>query len=169
MILLILGLLISFILVGGFLAEARQRRRTTDVFRLYLNGLRREPAQRLRIEEVPTTTALVSRGVRAAAEGRDREKALGDLDIVARRALARLSIGIRVGPILGLAGTLIPLGPALLALSSGDTETLATKLVVAFSTSVVGLFISGLCYVMHSFRKGWYAQDLLDVEYLFGV
>lgn len=169
MILLLLGLLYAFVLLGGFLSESHSRQRCASPFRDHLNSLRCSADERLNTKIDSATPALVTRGIRQSATGLDKEKCLGDLEIVARRALARLTIGIRVGPILGLAGTLIPLGPALMALSAGDTETLSQKLVVAFSTSVVGLFISGLCYVMHSFRKSWYSQDLLDIQYLFGV
>ncbi len=169
MILLLLGLLYAFVLLGGFLSEARSRRHCSKAFRNQLNSLRCPPGERIHVKLDSATPALVTRGLHQHATGLDKEKCLGDLEIVARRALARLTIGIRVAPILGLAGTLIPLGPALMALSAGDTETLSQKLVVAFSTSVVGLFISGLCYVMHSFRKSWYSQDLLDIQYLFGV
>lgn len=41
----------------------------------------------------------------------------------------------QLGPILGLLGTLIPLGPGLAALGSGDIVTLAEALTVAFDTT----------------------------------
>ena len=166
MILLLLGLLWSFVLAGGFLAEAWGRVRGREDYRSFIDALSSQGGSH-ETEAVRGAPHLVKRALEAMKQGQDPEKTLGDLEIVARRALGKLSIGIRVGPILGLAGTLIPLGPALVALSAGDTQTLSEKLVVAFSTSVVGLFISGLCYVMHNFRRSWYAQDLHDVDYLF--
>lgn len=55
---------------------------------------------------------------------------------------------VRLGPCLGLAGTLIPLGPGLLALSQGDLSRLSAQLVLAFSTTVIGLLVGGVCYVV---------------------
>ena len=75
-------------------------------------------------------------------------------------------LGIRLGPILGLAGTLIPLGPALVALSTGDVATLSSRLVVAFTTTVLGLLIGGTCFAMHAIRRQWYMQDLNDIEFI---
>ena len=74
---------------------------------------------------------------------------------------------MRVGPLLGLMGTLIPLGPALMSLASGDIQTLSKNLVVAFTTTVLGLFVGGVCFAMSLARRRWYAQDIADIEYLY--
>ncbi|MEZ6045251.1 MAG: MotA/TolQ/ExbB proton channel family protein [Planctomycetaceae bacterium] len=89
-----------------------------------------------------------------------------DLEIDAAGRLARMSFGIRVGPILGLMGTLIPLSPALIGLSTGKIDQLAQNLVVAFSTTVMGLFVAGLCYGIWLMRRQWYARDLARIEHL---
>ena len=67
---------------------------------------------------------------------------------------------VRVGPILGLLGTLIPLGPGLAALGSGDIVTLAE----AFDTTVTGLVIGALAYLVSKFKKQWYESDLIVLE-----
>ncbi|NQT17803.1 MAG: MotA/TolQ/ExbB proton channel family protein [Planctomycetes bacterium] len=92
------------------------------------------------------------------------EKVLDDLQLEAERLLARLNLGIRLGPMFGLAGTLIPLGPALTALSAGDFGTLSMNLVVAFTTTVLGLIVGGVCFAIHAVRRVWYMQDLNDIE-----
>ena len=71
---------------------------------------------------------------------------------------------VRVGPVLGLLGTLIPLGPGLSALGSGQIATLAEALTIAFDTTVVGLTISSLCYVVSKYKKQWYETDLTTTE-----
>jgi biopolymer transport protein ExbB/TolQ len=67
---------------------------------------------------------------------------------------------------LGLMGTLIPLGPALVALSQGDVVQLAHNLMIAFATTVVGLFASSVAYILTQIRKRWYWQDMADIDYI---
>jgi biopolymer transport protein ExbB/TolQ len=71
-----------------------------------------------------------------------------------------------IGPMLGLMGTLIPMGPALVALSGGDLLTLAHNLMIAFATTVVGIFVSGIAYILTQIRKRWYWQDMADIDYI---
>jgi biopolymer transport protein ExbB/TolQ len=93
------------------------------------------------------------------------EKLIQDYEFDVERHLERLKIAVRVGPILGLMGTLIPLGPALIGLTSGDIEVLAKNLTVAFTTTVAGLFVGAVSYTIFTLRRRWYAQDLSDVAF----
>ena len=92
-------------------------------------------------------------------------KLLNDTEIDASRRLERTRMLVRFGPILGLMGTLIPISPALVALAQGDVQTLSDNLVVAFSTTVVGLLIGGLGYLVSTVRDRVYTQDMSDIEY----
>lgn len=76
----------------------------------------------------------------------------------------KTDILVKVGPILGLLGTLIPLGPGLAALGSGDIMTLAESLTIAFDTTVTGLSIGALSYLISKYKKQWYESDLIAVE-----
>ena len=76
----------------------------------------------------------------------------------------KTDILVRVGPSLGLLGTLIPLGPGLAALGTGDITTLAQSLTIAFDTTVTGLTIGALSYLISKFKKQWYESELIDVE-----
>ncbi|MCY0963887.1 MotA/TolQ/ExbB proton channel family protein [Parathalassolituus penaei] len=76
----------------------------------------------------------------------------------ASRRLERSDLLTRSGPILGLMGTLIPLGPGLTALGNGNIDILATALTVAFDTTVMGLLIGLLAYVISRVRRRWYEQ-----------
>lgn len=85
----------------------------------------------------------------------------------ASKRLERCDLLARSGPILGLMGTLIPLGPGLTALGQGNIDILATALTVAFDTTVVGLLVGLLAYVMGRVRRRWFTQtwQALTVEH----
>ncbi len=72
----------------------------------------------------------------------------------------------RLGPMLGLMATLIPLGPGLIAMSQGDTKTLADSLLTAFDATVTGLAAAGVAYGISQLRKRWYEGYLSTLEAL---
>jgi len=94
------------------------------------------------------------------------EKLIQDYEEKVARRTEITRILVRVGPMLGLMGTLIPMGPALLALSQGDVVTLANNLIIAFGTTVLGLLIGGIAYMMTEVRNRWYDRDLSDIAYI---
>jgi biopolymer transport protein ExbB/TolQ len=110
---------------------------------------------------------FAERGRAVQADPLRLAKLVSELEIEAAGRLARMSFGVRIGPILGLMGTLIPMGPALIGLSSGDIDVMARNLVVAFSTTVLGLLVGGICYGIWLVRRQWYARDLSDIEYVY--
>jgi biopolymer transport protein ExbB/TolQ len=115
--------------------------------------------------------ALLARFTKkVAADGRLERpyllKTLADLESYATARLERTRVLVRVGPMLGLMGTLIPISPALVGLAKGDIQALASNLVVAFSATVIGLLIGGLSYIMTAVRDRQYTQDISDIEYL---
>ena len=84
--------------------------------------------------------------------------ALTNFDRYATLRLERVDLLARSGPILGLMGTLIPLGPGLLALGEGDITVLSTALTVAFDTTVLGLVIGLLAYIVSRIRRRLYQE-----------
>jgi biopolymer transport protein ExbB/TolQ len=93
-------------------------------------------------------------------------KLLQEYEFYTIKRLERTRILVRVGPVLGLMGTLIPLAPALIGLASGDVEALSENLVTAFSVTAIGLLIGGLAFVISIVRDRLYSQDISDMEYL---
>jgi len=81
-----------------------------------------------------------------------------------RRRIQRADVLTRIGPMLGLMGTLIPLGPGLAALGRGDLEILATAMMVAFDTTVLGLLAGVLGFVLGRLRRQWYDRLLDQLE-----
>jgi biopolymer transport protein ExbB/TolQ len=75
----------------------------------------------------------------------------------------------KIGPILGLIGTLIAMSPALVGLSSGDISGMAYNMQVVFATTVIGLVISASGLVTLQFKQRWYAKDINNLEYVASV
>lgn len=72
----------------------------------------------------------------------------------------------KLGPMLGLMGTLIPLAPGLIGLGQGDMETLSGSLLTAFDTTVAGLVAAGVSILISAVRKSWYDYDITSMETL---
>jgi len=93
-------------------------------------------------------------------------KRLAELDYLSLRRLERSRVLVRMGPALGLMGTLIPLSPALAGLAEGDVATLSENLRVAFGVTVAGLLVGAIAFAIALVRDRLYAQDYSDVEYV---
>lgn len=72
----------------------------------------------------------------------------------------------KMGPILGLVGTLIAMSPALVGLSTGDISGMAYNMQVVFATTVVGLVISSVGIITLQFKQRWYAKDVNNLDYV---
>ena len=70
----------------------------------------------------------------------------------------------KLGPMFGLLGTLIPLGPGVVALGHGDTVTLSQSRSIAFDTTIAGIITAAVCALISTARKRWYASDVADLE-----
>ena len=87
-----------------------------------------------------------------------------DLEALAQARLEFARIATRVAPMLGLAATMIPMGPALKALGDGELGDVSRSLMVAFSAVILALIAAALGYWVVSVRRRWYASDLLTLE-----
>jgi biopolymer transport protein ExbB/TolQ len=94
------------------------------------------------------------------------EKLLSDLELDFQKNLEKPKILMRTGPMLGLMGTLIPMGPALAGLASGDISTMAINMQLAFSTTVIGIFIGLTGFIILEVQKRWAAEDYAELDYL---
>ncbi len=89
-----------------------------------------------------------------------------DFEVLANKRIERTDFLTRIAPMLGLMGTLIPLGPGLSALGDGDLGILTTAMSVAFDTTVLGLLVGIIGFVLGRFRRRWYEQTLQSIEAL---
>ena len=174
-ILLILFLLAALALLGWLLAEYFTERRHmrvalsallenlqhTDDLSACIEGsglLRRQKDALIELASHPDFTpelreALAVRLLDAEQERYDRIVRFSEL-------VARLA------PMFGLLGTLIPLGPGIIALGQGDTFTLSSSLLTAFDTTIAGLLAAAVATVVSSLRKSWYKEYMSVLEVL---
>ena len=84
----------------------------------------------------------------------------------AAKDLALSKMLAKMGPVLGLIGTLIAMSPALVGLSTGDISGMAYTMQVVFATTVVGLVVSAVGLVTLQTKQRWYAKDVNNLDYV---
>lgn len=82
------------------------------------------------------------------------------------RITDRTDLVVRLAPMFGLMGTLIPLGPGMIALGQGNTQVLADSLLIAFDTTITGLAAAGVAFAISRLRKRWYEDYTNSLENL---
>lgn len=81
------------------------------------------------------------------------------------KRISRARMWVRLGPALGLAGTLIPLGSALTALAANDLELLSERLILAFGTTVIGLIAGAIAWLITATLERWYTMDISELRH----
>lgn len=165
----LVAILLLFVYVtylsGGVLAEVFDRKSNRDALRSFYQGA----PTRERFLALEWKLAL-QRFATALAEHPERiDKAVADLENELRQRAERLSVLSRTGPMLGLVGTLIPLQPALAALAAGDMQSMASNLLIGFTTTVVGLIVGGASFALGTQVRNWGRRDLTEMHYLMEV
>ncbi len=159
----------ALLLVGSFFGQYMATRRTVALLRRELDGLNRDNvsllSERLPKKNPSLVVAYMNRllGADSAAM---RQRLLSDFEIEADKDLAVSKTLGKMGPMLGLMGTLIPMGPALVGLSTGDIASMAYNMQVAFATTVVGLFAAAIGFVTGQVKQRWYLQEMTDLEFV---
>ena len=69
------------------------------------------------------------------------------------RILKATDLAAKLSPMFGLLGTLIPLGPGIIALGRGDT-------------TIAGLIAAAVCLCISTVRRRWYSGYMADLETL---
>lgn len=92
-----------------------------------------------------------------------------ELEVKANTQLSRLQIMVRTGPMIGLVGTLIPLGPALHGLASSDLAQMGSHMNIAFTMTVFGILIGALAYGFYIAVRNCYERDISELELIFDL
>ena len=178
LVILLIIVIISIISLGGVIAEYTSRKKvpigiirdliydinnanSVDDLKNIIANSKIPKAQKKALTEIASSESLGKDSREALARKLfefEEEKTMNNLQ--------KTDIITRIGPTLGLMGTLIPMGPGLAALGAGDINTLASSLTVAFNTTIVGIGSGALCYVIGKIRSGWYDRYLSDLDAL---
>ena len=166
-VLLLAAMIASLVSLGGFfstyLVLLQQRRKRTEL----LARIRNSP----RLEGVDLADGGVFGGHLAELDTLgwnelECEKRISEFQQGYERELERARFLMKAGPMLGLMGTLIPMGPALAGLASGDIGSMAWNMQIAFATTVVGCLIAGVGLLLYSVKKHWYAEEISNLRYV---
>lgn len=95
----------------------------------------------------------------------DVERLLQAHELALSRRLDRIHFVIKVGPALGLMGTLIPMGISLAALAEGNIPKMAGSMVTAFTATVAGLGAGVLAYLIALSRERWAREDVREMAH----
>ncbi len=169
-VLLILLFLRSLLLIGSFFGQYMNIRKSGRALRLKIEGLTADRVDELQAELPQKNVSLAARYLREILAHKDSPAHIGrllaDFEIEADKDLASSKTLTKLGPMLGLMGTLIPMGPALVGLSTGDISSMAYNMQVAFATTVVGLFSSAVGFMTQQVKNRWYMQDMTNLEFV---
>lgn len=169
-IILILLFLRSLLLVGSFFGQYLAIRQSSAQVRKALSHIKRQNVDQV-LEQLPQrSNMLVIQYIRQIVEAKDDlaevTRLQSEFEIAADRDLSTSKFLTKLGPMMGLMGTLIPMGPALAGLASGDIESMARNMQVAFATTVTGLVAAAIGYITQQVKQRWYLQDITNIEYL---
>lgn len=177
---LLIFLIIAFMEMGAFVAELRQRKAKKHFYLLEPRQGWDDTAQR----EMHDIQMLIEAGDLTADQKRQLaglfnrpdltaesrklagQEFLDEQELRAMKTLEKTDLVAKLGPILGLIGTLIPLGPGLAALGQGDLNALSQAIIIAFDTTVVGIAAGGIAFLISKVRRRWYERDLSRLEIL---
>lgn len=167
--LLIFFFLRSLLLLGGFFSQYLTMRKSgimlqKEVKQLSSNNLS-ILAERLPKGKLPVVTCI-SKMLENRNSPAKVTFLLDEYECMVERELETPKMFTKMGPMLGLMGTLIPMGPALVGLSSGDIASMAYNMQVAFATTVIGLFAGGIGFVVKAVKQRWYRRDMGMLNYI---
>ena len=172
-VLLILLFFRSLLLVGSFFGQYVSIRKTDKLIREQMETLHVNNVDHF-AEKLPekSNSLVVMFMKRILAEQQNKaqvQRLLANFEIAADKDLAISKTLTKLGPILGLMGTLIPMGPALAGLSTGDIASMAYNMQVAFATTVIELVAGAIGFLTQQVKQRWYLQDMTNLECLVEV
>ena len=170
-ILLLLYFLVKAIwILLGLYGQIKVQREISSTLKALVRDYSDEYIKDTQIKLQATGECIVSEYLKRIIEhkhdSRYCEHELADFQVEVQKILAKYRMLVKFGPMLGLMGTLIPMGPALVGLGLGDISSMAYNMQVAFATTVIGMLISGIGLCALQLNQRYYAGYLNDLEFL---
>ncbi|HED31978.1 MAG TPA: MotA/TolQ/ExbB proton channel family protein [Prosthecochloris aestuarii] len=169
-VLLLLFFLRALLLGGSFYGQFIERNKNNREIKRQLENL---TIEELSIQELKEKQRNSNELVKTIADMLENDnsraglnKLIGDYEIIADKDLGASRTLSKLGPMLGLMGTLIPMGPALVALAVGDVASMASNMQVAFATTVIGLFVGAIGFITLQTKQRWYADDMNTLDFI---
>lgn len=169
----IVGLLFFFgksiVMLGGFAGQYIQRIKQDKQLRRRMNELDQSTIHAFagELKEQPESLFTQTAGQLMATDSPAvANRILSEYEVTADSELGKYKVLVKFGPILGLMGTLIPMGPALAGLSTGDISSMAYNMQVAFATTVLGLFSGAVGFILLQVKQRWFTSDLVYLDFL---
>jgi len=173
MVLLWLCVAMTLYYAGYSLMEAVRRRRERQGFDIkgWLQQGRVLSADETRKTRLPgqlhrLLNSLQTQNETATLKHGGLENIVAEQEEKLRHALDGPRALVKLGPSLGLIGTLIPMGSSLAAMSSGNLQAMAGQMVVAFTTTIIGLATGTIAYALVAVRQGWISASIREQRYL---
>ncbi len=170
-ILLLLYFLVKAIwILLGLYGQIKVQREISSTLKALVRDYSDECIKDTQIKLQATGESIVSEYLKRIIEhkhdSRYCEHELADFQVEVQKNLAKYRMLAKFGPMLGLMGTLIPMGPALVGLGLGDISSMAYNMQVAFATTVIGMLVSGIGLCALQLNQRYYAGYLNDLEFL---
>lgn len=169
----IVGLLFFFaksiVMLGGFAGQYIQRVKQDKQLRQRMDQLDRLTIHTFseELKDQPDSLFTQTAGLLLATDSTAiANRVLSEYEVTADAELGKYKVLVKFGPILGLMGTLIPMGPALAGLSTGDISSMAYNMQVAFATTVLGLFSGAVGFILLQVKQRWFTSDLVYLDFL---
>ena len=166
---LIFFFLRSLLLLGGFFSQYLTMRKSGILLQKEVKQLTADNLYTLS-DHLPKGKLPVVTCISKMLENRNSPAKvtflLDEYECLVERELETPKMFTKMGPMLGLMGTLIPMGPALVGLSSGDIASMAYNMQVVFAATVVGLVISAVGLFTLQLKQRWFAQDVNNLDYV---
>lgn len=160
----------ALLLLGTFFGQYLSMRHTLRVIKTHFESLTADQLGTLntQLPQRSSSPLLVYAHHMLEAKGSTQhiERLLSQFEIEYNKDISTPALLSKLGPQLGLMGTLIPMGPALVGLSTGDITSMGYNMQVAFATTVVGLFSAGVGMVTMQIKRRWFMQQRTQLEFL---
>ncbi|MDR0510431.1 MAG: MotA/TolQ/ExbB proton channel family protein [Rikenellaceae bacterium] len=170
-IIILLALLVrSLLLMGGFYNQYMARHRNERAFRTKIKELTSATIGELQGELPERDNSLFVRYLRDLLASPPSEAysdyLISEFESEAEKELSLSRLLAKMGPVLGLIGTLIAMSPALVGLSTGDVAGMAYNMQVVFATTVVGLVVSSIGLVTLQLKQRWYSRESATLDFV---